>query len=93
MVMYMKDALKRLQQEIYSKGERETLDTARWDSFTRNSVVVLMAGGEGSRFKTISDPHHVQKNSVVLPNGDTMIERTIRISSETSCPRKTSKWE
>lgn len=75
----MKDALKRLQQEIYSEGEREELDEAQWNAFTKNTVVALMAGGEGSRFKTISDPHSVQKNSVVLPNGDTMIERTIRM--------------
>lgn len=75
----MKDALKRLQQEIYSEGSRETLDDAQWGAFAQDCVVALMAGGEGSRFKTISDPHHLQKNSVALPNGDTMIERTIRM--------------
>ncbi|MBI4224913.1 MAG: hypothetical protein HY617_01135 [Candidatus Sungbacteria bacterium] len=75
----MKDALKKLQQEIYSQGSREQLDDAAWSAFTQNCVVALMAGGEGSRFKTISDSHHVQKNSVTLPNGDTMIERTIRM--------------
>lgn len=79
MVMDMKDALKRLQQEIYSEGDREKLDDSQWDAFTQNCVVALMAGGESSRFKTISDPHHLQKNSMVLPNGDTMIERTIRM--------------
>ncbi|MBI3442708.1 MAG: hypothetical protein HY007_02990 [Candidatus Sungbacteria bacterium] len=75
----MKDALKRLQKEIYNEGSREKIDDAQWAAFTRNCVVALMAGGEGSRFKTISDPHHLQKNSVVLPNGDTMIERIIRM--------------
>lgn len=75
----MKDALKRLKQEIYSTGGREQLDDTQWAAFRQNCVVALMAGGEGSRFKTISDPQHLQKNSVVLPNGDTMIERTIRM--------------
>lgn len=77
--MDMKDALKRLQQEIYSEGDREKLDDSQWAAFTQDCVVALMAGGEGSRFKTISDPHHLQKNSMVLPNDDTMIERTIRM--------------
>ena len=75
----MKSALDRLQQEIYTPGHQKQIDDAEWGRFTANCVVALMAGGEGARFKGVSDPHSLQKNSMVLPSGDTMIERTIRM--------------
>ncbi len=39
----------------------------------------MSAGGESSRFKSVKGADHIQKSAYVLPNGDTMIERTIRM--------------
>lgn len=47
--------------------------------FVRGCVVALPVGGEGSRLHAVSDVQGVQKNALRLPNGDTMIERTIRM--------------
>ncbi|MFA6050742.1 MAG: NDP-sugar synthase [Candidatus Paceibacterota bacterium] len=40
-------------------------------------IVVLSAGGESSRFRNITGASGIQKSAFVLPNGETMIERTI----------------
>jgi len=47
-------------------------------NITDNVVVVLTAGGESSRFRNVAGAQNVQKSAFILPNGDTMIERTIR---------------
>jgi len=46
------------------------------DDFVGNAIIVLPAGGESARFKPVSGDD-VQKSAFVLPNGETMIERTI----------------
>lgn len=50
-----------------------------WQEYADNTVVALMAGGESSRFKDVLDGQPVQKGVFELPNGDTMIEMTIRM--------------
>lgn len=42
-------------------------------------VVVLTAGGEGSRFRSVPGADGIQKAAYKLPNGETMIERTINM--------------
>ncbi|MFH1960882.1 MAG: sugar phosphate nucleotidyltransferase, partial [Patescibacteria group bacterium] len=44
-----------------------------------NVVVALMTGGESSRFKEVEGSGNTHKNSFFLPNGDTMIEMTVRM--------------
>lgn len=75
----MKDLLDALQNQIAQfdpePGERHEL----FDNFVRNCTVVLTAGGEGSRFRKVTGDVGVHKTSYVLPNGETMIERVIKM--------------
>ena len=43
------------------------------------TTIVLMAGGESSRFQSVPGSETTNKNSFKLPNGDTMIEMCIRM--------------
>ncbi|MCB9791024.1 hypothetical protein H6764_03310 [Candidatus Nomurabacteria bacterium] len=75
----MKEALNILKQSVCSLKIPQTKDSKILEKVKKNTIVGLMAGGEGTRFKTVSSDQEVNKNSFKLPNGDTMIERTIRI--------------
>ncbi len=75
----MKNALNVLKQSVCSLTIPQTKDPKILNTVKQNTIVGLMAGGEGSRFKTVSSEQEVNKNSFKLPNGDTMIERTIRM--------------
>lgn len=50
---------------------------ANLEQFLQNATVVLPAGGEASRFQNIPGANGVQKAVFTLPNGETMLERTI----------------
>lgn len=61
---------------------RETYPTIREEDvvvFAKNAAVVLTAGGEGSRLSSITDQEKAHKVALRLPNGDTMIEKTIKM--------------
>jgi len=73
----MKKALDNLKKEIASYSKPEKISDEKWNEFSNNCVVALMAGGMGKRFGSISGAEN--KNSFKLPNGDTMIEMTIRM--------------
>lgn len=47
------------------------------NKFIDDCVVVLTAGGEGSRFQSVPGANGIQKSAFVLPTGESMIERTI----------------
>ncbi len=47
--------------------------------FADKCLIVLTAGGESSRFKSVTGSQGIHKAAFKLPNGDTMIERTIRL--------------
>lgn len=47
--------------------------------FVESALIVLMAGGESSRFRSVSGSANIQKSAYILPSGETMIERTIDI--------------
>lgn len=49
------------------------------ENLLQNFTVVLSAGGEGSRFQSTPGASGVQKSAFVLPTGDSMIERTIKM--------------
>jgi NDP-sugar pyrophosphorylase family protein len=53
-----------------------------YDQCIANCIVVLTAGGESSRFKSVAGASLVQKAAYTLPNGETMIERMIKFYRE-----------
>ena len=55
------------------------LDPSELRDFAANSVVALPVGGEGTRLRAVTDALGIQKNAILLPNGESMIERTIRM--------------
>ena len=75
----MQRSLEHLKSEIASFQEAPGLDAASLEDFIANCIVVLTAGGEGSRLRSLTDAQRVNKSAMVLPNGDTMIQRTIRM--------------
>ncbi len=75
----MNKALHEFKSQICNIKDPEPISDSDWKNFIDNTVVVLMAGGESSRFKSVQGSEKSNKNSYKLPNGDTMIEMTIRM--------------
>jgi len=75
----MEKELKELKQKICDIKKFNSVDEAEWLQFSQNTTVALMAGGESSRFRSVPGSENSNKNSYKLPNGDTMIEMTIRM--------------
>lgn len=75
----MDAALERLGKTICDPGERAELDPAELRDFAAECVVALPVGGEGSRLRAVTDALGIQKNAIRLPNGESLIERTIRM--------------
>jgi len=75
----MKEAFQNLKKQICSLNKPVNTANLKVESVVGNCVVVLMAGGESSRFKEVAGDKNVNKNSFKLPNGDSMIEMTIRM--------------
>ncbi len=75
----MKDALLNLKQNICTFSQNTIRDETLWKEFANNTIVALMAGGLGSRLKTVTDSQNVHKTSLILPDGETMIEKTIKL--------------
>jgi NDP-sugar pyrophosphorylase family protein len=72
-------ALQNLQRAVCDPGERAVLAADELQDFAANCVVALPVGGEGSRLRSVTDALGIQKNALRLPNGETLIERTIRM--------------
>lgn len=53
-----------------------------WNDIVNKTTIVLMAGGESSRFSEVAKGVAVNKNAFRLPNGDSMIEMAIRMYRE-----------
>ena len=70
--------LDNLKDRIASFHEAPEVDEDKWRTFSGNTVVALMAGGESSRYAAVLNGVQIQKNAHELPNGDTMIEMAIR---------------
>ena len=77
--MDLQSELDKLSKRIASFHEPYKLNESEWDKFAKETVVVLMAGGESSRYAAVLNGRKVNKNAHELPNGDTMIEMTIRM--------------
>ncbi len=75
----MHKSLQELKRHIASFGPSAKVSDEVWEEVSKDFVVALMSGGEGSRFQEVSGNAKSHKNSYELPNGDTMIEMTIRM--------------
>lgn len=75
----MKKALKELKRKISRIEKPKKISNKEWEGFVNNTTVVLMAGGESSRFTEVTNGAPVNKNAFCLKNGDSMIEMTIRM--------------
>ncbi len=73
--------------KIASFHTPQPVDDATWKTFADNTIVVLMAGGESSRFSSVLDGAATNKNAHELPNGDTMIEMAIRMYRDAGLTR------
>jgi NDP-sugar pyrophosphorylase family protein len=71
--------LDELAQKVASYKEPTKVSDEKWQEFAANTVVALTAGGESSRYSAALKGKDVNKNAHELPNGDTMIEMTIRM--------------
>jgi len=76
--MSLQTELDELEKRIASFHKPRPVDDASWKDFADKTVVVLMAGGESSRFSSVLKGSDANKSAFVLPNGDTMIEMAIR---------------
>ncbi len=78
----MKKALKELKKKITKIKKPKKISDKVWQDFVSRTTIVLMAGGESSRFSEVAKGLAVNKNAFRLPNGDSMIEMTIRMYKE-----------
>ena len=76
--MDLQAELNNLAAKISDFKEAPKIDEATWGEFADKSVVALMAGGESTRYAAALEGKKVQKAAHELPNGDTMIEMSIR---------------
>ncbi|MGH2614248.1 MAG: nucleotidyltransferase family protein [Thermomicrobiales bacterium] len=75
----MEIALENLRRAVCDPGARAAVAAEDLQDFAANCVVALPVGGEGSRLRSVTDALGIQKNALRLPNGETLIERTIRM--------------
>jgi len=75
----MTEILQKLKKEICQTLPVREVEKSIYKNFIDNSVVALMAGGESSRFQEVPGASSTNKNAYKLPNGDTMIEMTLRM--------------
>jgi NDP-sugar pyrophosphorylase family protein len=75
----MKKALKELRKKINRVRKPKKIKDNVWENFVNNTTIVLMAGGESSRFSEVTNGSAVNKNAYLLPNGETMIEMAIKM--------------
>jgi len=75
----METALDTLRKAICTPGEKADVGSRELQDFAANCVVALAAGGEGSRLQAVTNPEAIHKTMLRLPNGESMIERTIRM--------------
>ncbi len=75
----MQKALNRLKKRVAKLSDPTPLSKEKLEQMAKNCQVALMAGGESSRFREVVGTQQVNKNAYKLPNGETMIERAIKM--------------
>jgi NDP-sugar pyrophosphorylase family protein len=78
----MRKALKALKKRMIKIKKPKKVPDQVWKDFVSKATIVLMAGGESSRFSEVTKGIAVNKNAFRLPNGDSMIEMAIRMYKE-----------
>lgn len=77
--MSLQSELDEFGKKVASFHRPQPITDEEWRAFADKTVVVLMAGGESSRFSAVLDGVAAHKTAFELPNGDTMIEMTLRM--------------
>lgn len=80
--MKIQSALETLGNSLLIRETHPEVTSQDMTEFTRNTIVVLTAGGEGSRLRALTEQDKTHKVALRLPTGDTMIERTIKMYCE-----------
>ena len=75
----MEAALDDLRRAVCDPGEPSGIAEDELRAFAATCTVALPVGGQGSRLRSVTDSLGVQKNALRLPNGETLVERTIRM--------------
>jgi NDP-sugar pyrophosphorylase family protein len=75
----LQNALNILKNNLIIKEAHPEISSQELGVFAINTVVVLTAGGEGSRLRSMTEIDKAHKAALRLPTGDTMIERTIKM--------------
>jgi NDP-sugar pyrophosphorylase family protein len=78
----MEAALNDFKLAVCDPGKRAEIGEEVLHAFAAECVVALPVGGEGSRLRSVTDSLGIQKNALRLPNGETLIERTVRMYRE-----------
>jgi NDP-sugar pyrophosphorylase family protein len=72
-------ALENLKSTLCDVIDTPILSTEEFRNEISKYVIILMAGGESSRFKEVPGATATNKSAFTLPNGDTMIEMNIKM--------------
>jgi len=75
----MQKALQNLKKEICDIKPSGGMSKEKIAKCIENTQVALMAGGKGTRFKEVLESQDINKNVHELPNGETMIERVVKM--------------
>lgn len=75
----MQESLDHLRSQISNFEDLPEINQALVDHFIENCIVVLAVGGEGTRLSSLTKSKRINKSSLILPNGDAMIERTVKM--------------
>lgn len=75
----MEQAFAALRKAISQPGHVPELDPEELERRVANSIVAFAVGGAGSRMQAADSAVNVNKSARPLPNGDTMLEYTIRM--------------
>jgi NDP-sugar pyrophosphorylase family protein len=78
----MERAFGELRQAICQPGATADVAPAVIEEFASQAVVALAVGGHGSRLGAMTDAQGINKSAMRLPNGNTMVELTIRMYRE-----------
>jgi len=75
----MSEIIKYISSDVAKYQKVENINIKDIEEFKKNTQVVLMAGGLGSRFAEIEGVGEINKLAYKLPTGDTIIETTIKM--------------
>ena len=75
----LQESLDHLRSQISNFEDLPEISQTLVDHFIANCTVVLAVGGEGTRLSSLTKSKNINKSSLILPNGDALIERTVKM--------------